>query len=172
MLSTADIGVLFASMQAAYGHRWAHGSDAIPVWLRAIGGFNRADLERATKQAIETHTDFPPSLGQFVKIIEGPPKRANTYLPPPKMDKRKAIANRTLLNALMSAGGVPKHTALNMQKLAHALCDEWAEKVTKEDVATLHKELMALTETMDKKDLAAEREKAVEAFRIRQGISL
>ena len=70
MLTDSDVGQLFAQMQAAYGHQWAHKSDAIPMWKRALGGFSANDVFNAVGKAVKVYPDFPPSLGQFAGMVE------------------------------------------------------------------------------------------------------
>lgn len=69
-MQTNDVGVLFASMQSAYGHRWAHKSDAVPVWQNALRRFPVAAVMRAAEKSVETYPDFPPSLGQFIDLVQ------------------------------------------------------------------------------------------------------
>lgn len=152
MLNTSDIGLLFASMQAIYGHSWAHKADAVPIWLRALGGFNRDDLTKALSEVASEYPDFPPTLGQFEKLLSGPnklPERPNTYLPAPKMDRRRIIANRVMMKVMVSSGGVSKVTLRNMVGLKNALADEWGEDVTQENVRDLCRQLMALVKDDD-----------------------
>ncbi|MGB0867428.1 MAG: hypothetical protein ACPGSC_13030 [Granulosicoccaceae bacterium] len=83
MLQTNDIGVLFATLQAAYGHQWAHKADAIPVWQQKLSRFSADQVMRAAEQAIERHPNFPPSIGQLVEVIHSQAPRPSTYLPAP-----------------------------------------------------------------------------------------
>lgn len=141
MLIDKDIGRLFAIMQAAYGNQWTHKADAIPVWLRKLGGFSRGDVDNAANVAIERHKDYPPSLGQFTEIVAGPKPRANTYLPAPKSTKAKALINRILFKVLTDVGGVDKFQLKNLVELKNALLEdidqsnpslEWSNSVYKE----------------------------------------
>ena len=101
MIEAKDIGVLFATMRANYGHRWPHSSaEDAEVWLRRLGGFNREDLKQATDIAFARYVDFPPTLGQFTQIIGGPPKRTNNYLPPPKNVGKMPYAEWKKLNGV------------------------------------------------------------------------
>lgn len=84
MLQTNDMGVLFATLQAAYGNQWKHGADSIPVWQEKLRGFERNDVMRAASDAIEKHPDFPPTVGQIISILKSYQPRRSTYLPPPK----------------------------------------------------------------------------------------
>lgn len=70
MLQTNDVGELFAQLQAAYGHQWAHKGDAIPLWQKALHKFNRGDVLSAVAKCVEVYPDFPPSLGQFVGLVQ------------------------------------------------------------------------------------------------------
>jgi len=80
MLQTNDIGVLFATLQAAYGHQWAHKADAIPVWQAKLDGYTPPQIQAAASRAVEAHPDFPPSVGQFLEILRSNQPRATTYL--------------------------------------------------------------------------------------------
>jgi len=80
MLQTNDIGVLFATLQASYGHQWAHGADAIPVWQAKLAGFTPQQIMAAANEAIEKHSDFPPSVGQFLDILKAHRPFGTTYI--------------------------------------------------------------------------------------------
>ena len=90
MLLTNDMGILFATMQAAYGHQWAHKADAIPVWQAKLNGYTAKQVMEAASIAIERHSDFPPSVGQFLDVLKAQKKPPNNYLPAPKYDKVNA----------------------------------------------------------------------------------
>ena len=168
MLQTNDIGVLFATLQACYGHKWAHKSDAIPVWQNALSRFTLPQLMLGADRARKEFPDFPPSLGQFADLC-GPRARANTYLPPPKASKAHMVGNRALLKVVLQFGGVDKFQMRNMQDLKTALAAE-IEQPTKEWLDDLIKQLTALANNHDKEKKAAEIEVARKAFCVRQGI--
>ena len=95
LLRSNDIGKLFAVLRSAYGHQWPHQSDAMPVWYAKLKAFTADQIMSAASKAIEEHPDFPPSLGQIIKIIrsEGVSNfipHASTYLPPQPYDKANA----------------------------------------------------------------------------------
>lgn len=69
MLLTNDIGVLFASLQAVYGHKWAHQGDAIPIWQNALRQCSVKDIMRGANEAVLAYPDFPPTLGQFLRLL-------------------------------------------------------------------------------------------------------
>ncbi len=87
MLQTDDVGNLFACLQAAYGHTWAHKADAVPVWQAALKNFSAEQILAAANKAVEKHKDYPPTLPQFLEIVEGRKERITTYLPPASFDK-------------------------------------------------------------------------------------
>ena len=127
MLQSNDIGVLFATLQAAYGNSWPHKADAIPVWFRALGGFDRGAVQRAAAQAITDYPKFPPSLGQFIEIVSGPKQTRNTYLPSPQRPKALRIANYALLQVLVEKGGVDRHALRNMVAMKNALLEDFGD---------------------------------------------
>lgn len=95
MLHSNDIGKLFAVLRSAYGHQWPHQSDAVPVWYAKLKMFTVVQVMSAASKAVEEHPDFPPSLGQVIKIIRTEDvnsllTRASTYLPPQPYDKVNA----------------------------------------------------------------------------------
>ena len=90
MLQTNDIGVLFATMEAAYGRQWTHGAEAIPVWQSKLAGFSPQQIMTAASEAIDRHPNFPPSIGQLIGLLRAGKPRANTYLPAPPYDKSNA----------------------------------------------------------------------------------
>lgn len=69
MLQTNDIGLLFASLQAVYGHKFAHQADAIPIWQNALRECSVKDIKRGANEAVLAYPDFPPTLGQFVRLL-------------------------------------------------------------------------------------------------------
>ncbi len=69
MLQTNDVGVLFASLQAAYGHKFAHQADAIPIWQNALRRYSAKEIMRAANAAVLQYADYPPTLGQFVRLL-------------------------------------------------------------------------------------------------------
>ena len=69
MLQTNDVGVLFASLQAAYGHKFAHQADAIPIWLNALRRYSAKEVMRAANVAVLQYADYPPTLGQFLRLL-------------------------------------------------------------------------------------------------------
>lgn len=87
MLQTDDVGNLFACLQAAYGHTWAHKADAVPVWQAALKDFSAEQVMTAANVVVERYKDFPPTLPQFVEIVQGRKERVTTYLPPAPFDQ-------------------------------------------------------------------------------------
>ncbi len=87
MLQTDDVGNLFACLQAAYGHTWAHRADAVPIWQAALKDFSAQQVMSAANKAIEKYKDFPPTLPQFVEIVQGRKERVTTCLPPAPFDQ-------------------------------------------------------------------------------------
>ena len=69
MLQTNDIGLLFASLQAVYGHKFAHQADAIPIWQNALRECSVRDIKRGANEAVLAYPDFPPTLGQFLRLL-------------------------------------------------------------------------------------------------------
>tara|TARA_Y100001968_G_scaffold311034_2_gene332597 strand:- start:390 stop:716 length:327 start_codon:yes stop_codon:yes gene_type:complete len=102
VLQTNDVGRLFATLQAAYGHSWAHKADAIPVWQEKLKGHSFDQIMRAANKAIDRHPNFPPSVGQLLEILKADKPRATTYLPPPPFDE--ANANKAWDNMEKLAG--------------------------------------------------------------------
>ena len=82
MLQTDDIGVLFATLFAAYGNAWPHKADAIPVWQAKLNGYTKQQIMAAANRAIDEYQDFPPSIGQFLAVLRANTPRITTYLPP------------------------------------------------------------------------------------------
>ena len=144
MLQSNDIGVLFATLQAAYGNAWPHKADAIPVWFRALGGFEKHDVQRATATAISQYPKFPPSLGQFIELVSGPPKRHSTYIAAPNRPKALRIANYALLQVLVERGGVSKRVLGGMVDLKNALLEDFAE-MDKANVSEMKRQLLAMS---------------------------
>ena len=93
MLQTNDIGVLFATLQAAYGHQWPHKADVIPVWQAKLNNYDVKEVLIAAGVAIEKYPDFPPSIGQLIEIIRSNKPRATTYLEDQRPNGRMSYAD-------------------------------------------------------------------------------
>lgn len=161
-LQTNDVGVLFATMQANYGHKWPHRSDAVPVWQAKLKHLTLPKLMIGADRAFSQFQDFPPTLGQFVSLC-GDQARATTYLPPPRTDAKLALANRKLMGVVMLNEGVDSQQMKNLVSLKNALMDEpeWPD---------IDDQLRVLAANCDKEKRAAEREQSREAFCVRQGL--
>lgn len=171
MLQTNDIGELFAQMQAAYGHQWAHKADAIPVWQRALIGCNRDELLSAIPLAIDTFTDFPPSIGQFKTVCESLKPRATTFLPAPTTSRAARSANLAMLRVLLKVGGVNSAQLVKLKQLKNALVEDLGNDTPTNDwVDNLEKEFRECADLQDHEAKAREREEARIAFCVRQGI--
>ena len=102
MLTTDDIGVLFASMRTAYGPQWKHSQDAMLVWLNALKHRSPADVRNAMNETLTRHIDFPPTLPQFLQIVDGPKPRRSTYLPAPETTHAQRAAQLTMLKIVVN----------------------------------------------------------------------
>ena len=84
---TNDIGGLFESMRTAYGPQWKHRQEAMQVWLKVLKNHDPEAIRNAMTAVLKTHLDYPPTLSQFLQIVEGPKERITTCLPPASFDK-------------------------------------------------------------------------------------
>jgi len=100
VLQTNDIGVLFAALQAAYGYKWAHKADAIPIWQEKLHGFTAQQVMAAANRAIDIHKDYPPSVGQLLDILKASKPRPTTYLPDLRPPGRMPYAEWKKLNGV------------------------------------------------------------------------
>lgn len=176
MLTSNDIGELFASMRTAYGQQWKHGPQAMQVWRNALARHSPEDIRRAATKSLEEYVDYPPTLPQFMQILRpnfALPSRANTYIAPPKMRPVEQAANRTLLHVLMHNTGIDSATMKHMVQLKNALLDDFGEdKATEDFTRGLHKELTALAQnSRDSERFERELETAKDRFRRRVGAS-
>ncbi|KKK98997.1 hypothetical protein LCGC14_2637160 [marine sediment metagenome] len=149
MLSTNDVGVLFACMKAAYGHQWPHTAEAIPVWQNALRRFKPKQVMEAANKAVFRHKDFPPTIGQFLDIVDPPalPARPNTYLPAPESTQAQRAAQLTMLKIVVKHGPITKFTLNLMQDLKNAIVREHGYKPVDPDfIDDLHNQLMGLVE--------------------------
>ena len=149
MLTTNDVGVLFASMQAVYGHQWSHTAEAIPVWQKALSRFKPEQIVSAANKAVYKHKDYPPTIGQFIDIVDPPklPPRANTYLPSPKSTQAKRSAQLTMLTIIAKYGPITKFTLKVMKDLKNALVAEQGDKpVDQNFIDDMQSQLMGLVE--------------------------
>ncbi len=149
MLSTNDVGVLFACMKAAYGHQWPHTAEAIPVWQNALRRFNPKRVMEAANKAVFRHKDFPPTIGQFLDIVDPPalPARPNTYLPAPESTQAQRAAQLTMFKIVVRSGPITRFTLNLMQDLKNAIVAEHGYKPVDPDfIDDLHNQLMGLVE--------------------------
>ena len=149
MLSTNDVGVLFACMKAAYGHQWPHTAEAIPVWQNALSRFKPKRVMEAANKAVFRHKDFPPTIGQFLDIVDPPalPARPNTYLPAPESTQAQRAAQLTMLKIVVKDGPITKFTLNLMIDLKNAIVAEHGYKPVDPDfIDDLHNQLMGLVE--------------------------
>jgi len=70
MLQPNDVGILFASLQAAYGYKFAHQADAIPIWQSAMHRYSATEVMCAANAAVLQYADYPPTLGQFLRLLD------------------------------------------------------------------------------------------------------
>ncbi len=149
MLSTNDVGVLFACMKAAYGHQWPHTAEAIPVWQNALSRFKPKRVMEAANKAVFRHKDFPPTIGQFLDIVDPPalPARPNTYLPAPNSTQAQRAAQLTMFKIVVRSGPITRFTLNLMQDLKNAIVAEHGYKPVDQDfIDDLHNQLMGLVE--------------------------
>ena len=149
MLSTNDVGVLFACMKAAYGHQWPHTAEAIPVWQNALSRFKPKRVMEAANKAVFRHKDFPPTIGQFLDIVDPPalPARPNTYLPAPESTQAQRAAQLTMFKIVVRSGPITRFTLNLMQDLKNAIVAEHGYKPVDQDfIDDLHNQLMGLVE--------------------------
>jgi len=171
MLLTNDVGILFATMQAAYGNQWPHKADAMPVWQEKLRRFTPEQVMKAANDAIDFYPDFPPSIGQLIIAINTQKPPVRTYLPAPKMALAMGMANRLLLQLLHNFHGVDRFTLDNMVKLKTALVEELDRKPDEEFLIDLENQLTALAEKHDEEEKQRECEMAQQTFRRRMGSS-
>ncbi len=90
MLVQDDIGRLFAIMKSAYGWRWQHGADDVPVWLAKLKRYDQRQLKRAASRCIDQHPDVP-TLNQFIAAVKADrPPPSTLTLPSPAFDQANA----------------------------------------------------------------------------------
>ena len=68
MLNASEIEMLFSALRAAYGHKFPHAADAVPIWLSALRDFDRGDLQAGVGAAVQSLSDYPPTLPEFVGL--------------------------------------------------------------------------------------------------------
>ena len=152
MLQTNDIGEIFSQLRAAYGNQWGHGADAIPVWQKGLYNVTREQAMAAVPAVIQRHTDFPPSLGQFLSACTAQRPRPSTYLPAPtRAHKYQGFLNHNMLRILIDVGGVNRHTLQNMIGLKNALAEENPDGFETDDqLKDFRKQLRDLAQNCDK----------------------
>jgi len=173
MLTTHDIGNLFESMRVSYGAQWKHGTEAMPVWRNALARFTPDQLMKAANDVLKAHVDYPPTLPQFLFIIDPPVSQTalpGTYLPPPQMPPASCMANRLLFQLLRNFYGVDKFTLNNMVMLKNALVDELDRKPDEEFLIDLENQLTALAKNHNEADKQKQREAATKKYCLRHGL--
>jgi hypothetical protein len=172
MLITNDIGNLFEAMRTAYGNQWKHGTDAINVWRNALNRFSPEDLQRAAEACLEIFVDYPPTLPQFIKVLDPGRERPNTYLPPPPMVDGQAMANRLMLVILRNCGGVDIETLRKMARVKIRAVRELDRKPDEQFLIDLEQEFNRLADAQDHQAKKQEVIHAHEAFCVRQGVPM
>ena len=155
MLQTHEMGTLFATMQASYGHRWAHKADAIPVWQRKLERFSFDRVMWAADQSPDVSPEHPPSVGQFVGICEGrhrTPAWNTPKLPPPETPDMLRHANLCLIKVLLLVGGVQRAETLDLMIAAKNAWTEDHAEFTEAAKAELERDLQGFAE--DERKLA------------------
>ena len=147
MLTTDDIGVLFASMRTAYGPQWKHSKDAMPVWFNALKHCTPENVRQAMNTTLTRHIDYPPTLPQFLQIAEGPKPRRGTYLPAPEASGAQRTGQLTMLKIVAKHGPIKEFTLKIMKELKNALVSENGDKPIDQDfIDDMNKQLMGLVE--------------------------
>lgn len=90
MPASDDIGKLFAVLRSAYGHKWPHGADAIPVWRAKLKGFTSSEIMAAADTAMNQYPDAAITIGQFRAILLAARPRITTYRLPAPFDQDNA----------------------------------------------------------------------------------
>ena len=93
MLMTNDVGNLFKYMTTLYGRKWTPGPDDIDHWRLALRKYNLDDITAASRKSLEAYPDFPPTLLEFVRLVED----SRPMLPPPgdgNPEENIELANR------------------------------------------------------------------------------
>jgi hypothetical protein len=163
MLVTDDIGKLFGAMRTAYGNQWKHGSDAIGIWRNALNRFDPSDLEVALVRCMDRFVDYPPTLPQFIKLLEPQKERPNTYLPAPQMKDGEAMANRLMLLILRNHLGVD---IVTLRKMARVKIDMVNNLKREPDEQFLIDLESSLNELAENQDFDAKREELLDAHRV------
>lgn len=172
MLVTDDIGKLFSAMRTAYGNQWKHGSDAIGVWRSALNRFSPADIQNGAERCLEVFVDYPPTLPQFIKLLEPEKERPNTYLPAPPMLEGAAIANKLMLNVLRNHFGVDSATLEKMVFAKGEAVNNLVDKPDEQFLIDLEKELNRLADAQDHQAKKQEVIQSHQAFCVRQGVPM
>lgn len=172
MLTTHDISNLFQSMRTAYGAQWKHGPEAMTVWRSALTRFDAPDIERAATSSLTHHVKHPPTLPEFIALLAPPAQRANTYLPPPYTAPEKAVGNRALLKCLLDVGGVDSLQLKQMIGVRDSVIEENGDRgICEEFIDELLHELSASAALSDPDLKRKETDIAIQAFRVRQGMT-
>lgn len=128
MLTTNDVGELFQAMRTAYGQQWKHGGDALEVWRRALGRFTPRQVLQAATDVLSVHVDFPPTLPQFLAVLDNRRPKPTTYLAPPKMSQATSAANRSLLRTIMKHGGIENSQLALCVKVKNAAIEDHGDR--------------------------------------------
>lgn len=161
MLSDRDVGALFATLHASYGHLWPHKADAIPVWQHKLSAFSRDEVMAAADRAL-AEFERPPSIAQFLDICRASrPRRQSTYLPPPEYPVARCHGNRILSVVLNANRGVDNQTLRLLVDLKNALIEDLGDNPPTEAwLEDLETQLRALARDHDPDKKAAEKARA------------
>lgn len=146
-LQTNDVGMLFDAFGKAYGHQWKQDKDALPMWQKQMKDFQPHEVAHAIDKAIKLHSDYPPTLGQFLNVLRANrPQHGQPALEGPQISATMAYANKVMLKVIGNSGGVSKITLRVMINLKNALTHDFEGKDDDEFGVKLEKELTDLME--------------------------
>jgi len=171
MLSTNDVGELFEAMRTAYGPQWKHGSSAMEVWRRAMTKHTPKELMRAASDVLRVHVDHPPTLPQFVSVLENRQPRKTTYLAPPSIPDAAAAGNRALFRVIGRERGIESPQLKLCVQLKNALVEDHGDRpVDRAFVESLEHELAECAKRQDREVRGHESEAARQTFKRRRGM--
>ena len=173
MITNEDMGKVFASMRIAYGGQWKHGESAVRAWRNALSNADHDELMSAVNRTLSDprFEKHPPTLPQFIQVVNGNKERPTTFLPKPKYSPQQRVMNLLLFKILGRTKGVDSRLLSELVEFKNALVSDLGDKTpTQEFVDSARAEIEALIESnLNHELLAQESAYAKDRFAKRMG---
>ena len=154
MITSHEIGKIFAIMNASYGHLWKQTETDIQVWFKKLNKYSEQAILKAAASALKTHPDHPPTLPQFDALCYAYSEPDYKALPAPVERLEVRQANRAMVKVIISRGGVHADTLRLMIELKNALVEDF-DTIEGKFAVEVARQLTDLADSHEKIDATA-----------------